>query len=128
MHASVGVALFIVSMTLMSCQTNLADVRATAPLQAGEFAQPAAPFAKCVREQIELASWSFGQPIVQLQQSPSEIRVNTTAQNSLLFELTFLPHTASTTRVEYRRGYAGHGTQDQAWTTVEYCAKSSKSS
>ncbi|HEX4966954.1 MAG TPA: hypothetical protein VFV44_00410, partial [Nitrospiraceae bacterium] len=41
---------------------------------------------------------------------------------STLFEVTFQPISPGTTRVDYRRSYDGHGTQDHAWSIIEQCA------
>ncbi len=104
--------------------TSLGDVRKTDPLQTATVQAETAPFADCVRQRIEMDSWIFGQPVVHStqQSDPPAIRVHAIYSRSTLFEIAFYPIAPSSTRVEYRRSYDGHGTQEQAWSIVERCA------
>lgn len=104
---------------------SLGDVRATDPLQTGTFQKPYEQLAACAKERIETDSWRFGQPIVQSTHDANRplIRVYAIYSRSTLFEVTFQPVPSAMTLVEYRRGYDGHGSQDQTWTIIEQCAK-----
>lgn len=119
-------ALMLTALLLSGCMGNsLGEVRATEPLQAGTFQKPYEQLAACAKERIETDSWRFGQPIVQSTQDTNRplIRVYAIYSRSTLFEVTFQPTHSAMTTVEYRRGYDGHGTQDQTWAIIEYCSQ-----
>ena len=105
--------------------SSLGDVRKTDPLQTGTVQAEAAPLAECVRQLIESDSWRFGQPVAHStqQSDPPATRVHAMYSRSTLFEIAVYPVAPSSTRVEYRRSYDGHGTQEQAWAIVERCAR-----
>jgi hypothetical protein len=117
----------LVLATLSGCMGNsLGEVRATEPLQTGTFQTPYEILAACAKERIETDSWRFGQPIVQSTRERNRplISVYAIYSRSTLFEVTFQPVPSGlTTVVEYRRGYDGHGTQDQTWGIIESCAQ-----
>ena len=119
--------LLLVVLTLSGCMGNsLGEVRATKPLQTGTFQVPFEALAACAKERIETDSWRFGQPIVQSTRERNRplVRVYAIYSRSTLFEVTFQPAPSGlTTVVEYRRGYDGHGTQDQTWDIIESCAQ-----
>lgn len=119
----------LVLATLSGCMGNsLGEVRATEPLQTGTFQTPYEILATCAKELIETDSWRFGQPIVQSMRETDRplIRVYAIYSRSTLFEVTFQPALSGlTTVVEYRRGYDGHGTQNQTWGIIESCAQQS---
>ena len=111
---------------LTGCMGNsLGEVRATEPLQTGTFQKPYEQLAACAKQRIETDSWRFGQPIVQSTQDANRplIRVYAIYSRSTLFEVTFQPIPSEMTLVEYRRGYDGHGSQDQTWAIIEQCAQ-----
>lgn len=101
---------------------SLGVIRATSPKQTGVYQKAAEPFAACAKQQIETNEWPFGQPIVSLDRAGKDFRVNAIAFNAALFELMFIPSTATSTTVEFRRAYDGLGTQDRAWSIVETCS------
>lgn len=100
------------------------DVRATQPLQTGAFSMPYDHLAACVKARIRADPWTFGQPIVGSEWGLDRriVRVNATYNRSTLFEVTFQPISPVTTRVDYRRGNDGPGTQEHAWSIIEQCA------
>ena len=113
--------LLLVLATLSGCAgESLGEVRATRPLQAGTFQTPYETLAACAKERIETDSWRFGQPIVQSTREKDRplIRVYAIYSRSTLFEVTFEQAQSGLTSVEYRRGYDGHGTQDQTWASL----------
>ena len=105
--------------------TSLGDVRKTAALQTDTVQADAARLADCVKERIEMDSWPFGQPVAHSTQqtNPPAVRVHAMYSRSTLFEIAFHPVAPFSTRVEYRRSYDGHGTQEQAWAIVQLCAQ-----
>jgi hypothetical protein len=119
--------LLLVLATLSGCMGNsLGKVHATEPLQTGTFQTPYEILATCAKERIESDSWRFGQPIVQStwERNRPLIRVYAIYSRSTLFEVTFQPAPSGlTTVVEYRRGYDGHGTQDQTWGIIKSYAQ-----
>ena len=119
-------SLMLTALLLSGCMGNsLGEVRATEPLQTGTFQKTYEQLAACAKERIETDSWRFGQPIVQSTQDTNRplIRVYAIYSRSTLFEVTFQPTHSAMTTVEYRRGYDGHGTQDQTWAIIEYCSR-----
>jgi hypothetical protein len=116
----------LTALLLSGCMgDSLGEVRATDPLQTGTFHKPYEQLAACAKERIETDSWRFGQPIVQSTQEANRplIRVYAIYSRSTLFEVTFQPVPSEMTLVEYRRGYDGHGSQDQTWAIIERCAQ-----
>jgi hypothetical protein len=121
----VPLLLFIV--LLSACTgpgTSLVEVRATQPLQSGSFPMPYDSLAACVKARIKTDPWTFGQPIVGSEWGLNRriVRVHASYARSAFFEMTFQPISPGTTRVDYRRSYDGHGTQEHAWSIIEQCA------
>ena len=107
-----------------SVGASLPEVRATEPLKSGAFQIPYDHLAACVKARIKADPWTFGQPIVGSEWGLDRriVRVYATYNRSTLFEVTFQPISPMTTRVDYRRSYDGHGTQEHAWSIIEQCA------
>lgn len=124
--AMLRLCFLMVLATLSGCiGQSLGEVRATKPVQTGLLKTPYEALAACVRERIETDSWRFGQPIVQTTREKDHqlIRLYASHSRSTLFVVTFQPTPPDQTTVEYRRGYDGHGTQDQTWGIIESCAQ-----
>jgi hypothetical protein len=126
-HNAGSLIILLMLATLSGCLgDSLGEVRATEPRQTGTFQKPYEPLAACAMERIETDFWRFGQPIVQSMREKYQamIRVYVIYSRSTLFELTFQPTASGQgTFVEYRRGYDGHGSQDQAWGILKSCAQ-----
>ena len=119
-----GLLIALVVMLAGCAGSSLGDVRENNPLQSGTVHAETAPLAECVRQGIERDSWRFGQPVAHSTQhtDPPSTSVYAMYSRSTLFEIAFHPVAPSSTRVEYRRSYDGHGTQEQAWTIINNCA------
>jgi hypothetical protein len=103
---------------------DLAEVRASAPVQTGTFPAPYEQLAACAKREIQMDTWLMGQPDVHLTRESRArlIRVFAIYAGSALFDLTFQPVPLDKTLVQYRRGYDGYDSKEKTWSIMERCS------
>ncbi len=103
---------------------DLAEVRATEPVQTDTFPALYEQLATCAKREIQMGTWVMGQPDVHLtrERRGPLIRVFAIYAGSALFDLTFQPAPSGKTLVQYRRGYDGYDSKEKTWSIMERCS------
>ena len=103
---------------------DLAEVRASPPVQTGSFSALPEQMAACTKREIQMDTWPMGQPEVHLTKESRTplIRVFALYAGTTLFDLTFQPAPMGKTLVQYRRGYDGYDSKEKTWSIMERCS------